>query len=305
VLKIVLIIMSTATKERIETVDFQGFKYGVFERPAGRMNLSLYADIGSGELAHVLATRSSPLADKVAFYVIGRDLALGLEQAEALPEPVKRIGRAVYEDCQKRRKEDDWQVTWHKDAVLIEPEAIIPGNPRPGKDYVASRYFQNITGFNKDQTDVVTTPETVEERLWLPLGGDRYMLPTVGPNKRYGLPDATTNSFDKTVKALVNADLGLTKETAKAEISKFFRGNSGLFAVWSGSDPDGGALCVDLSDGPRGGNGRFGSFPLSRLASGASHDPKNSKLRLVTEEEYKAFEADRKALDAVKRVVNK
>ena len=47
--------MSTATQ--VETLNFPGFKYGVFERPAGRMNLSLYADIGLGEPASILAPK--------------------------------------------------------------------------------------------------------------------------------------------------------------------------------------------------------------------------------------------------------
>ncbi len=248
------------------TIDFPSFKYGVFERPAGSVNLSLYRDIGTGEPSSVLAPRSSPLADKVAFYVIGRDLALGLEQAEALPEPVKRIGRAVYEDCQKRRRgEDSWQGTWHKDAVLIEPEATIPGNPKPGEDYVAARYFQNITGFTEDGSDVVATPQTVEERLWLPQGGGKYMFPDVGQNTRYGLPQTTTDDLNATIKAWIGADLGLTEETAQAELSKFWRGGQGLFAVRFASNPDIGALCVSLSVVPRDGLVYVGSFPLSRL----------------------------------------
>src|SRR3989338_6373568 len=111
--------MDTATQVKIEAVIFTGFKYGVFERPKGRVNLSLYSDMGSGESAIVLAPRSSPLADKVAFYVIGRDLALGLDQAETLPEPIKRIARNVYADCLARSRKkvpEPWQATWHKDA---------------------------------------------------------------------------------------------------------------------------------------------------------------------------------------------
>jgi len=297
--------MATKTRERIETLNFPGFKYNVFERPAGRIDLSLYSDIGSGEPASVLAPRSSPLADKVAFYTIGRDLTLGLEQAEALPEPVKRIGRAVYEDCQKRRRgEESYQATWHKDAVLIEPEATIPGNPRPGKDYVAARYFQNIERFKEDESDVVATPQTVEERLWLPMGDGKYMFPDVGQNTRFGLPQRT-GEFGEVVKAYVNADLGLTEEAASREASKFFRGNEGLFAVGSDSDPGVGGLCVDLVGGPGGGCDGIGSFPLSRSASGASQETKNSKMRMVTDEEYRAFEADRETLNAVKRTVNK
>ena len=107
----------------MKKIKFHGFTYGVFERPAGKVNLSLYSDTNPGETASVLAPRSSPLANKVAFYVIGRDLLLGVEGAEALPEPVKRIGRAVYKECQKRRRVDKrkWEGHWHKDAVLIEP----------------------------------------------------------------------------------------------------------------------------------------------------------------------------------------
>ena len=258
-----LIIMSTVAK--VETLNFPGFKYGVFERLAGRVNLSLYSDVGSCEPASVLSPRSSPLADKVAFYVIGRDLVLGVEGAEALPKPVKRIGRAVYDACQKRRRgEDNWQATWHKDAVLIEPGATIPGNPRPGKDYVASRFFQNIKGFSEDETDVITTSETTEERLWLPVGDGRYVLPTVGQNTRYGLPQETDGDLDKVVKAWVNVDLGLTEETAKAEVAKFFRGDQGLCAVWSDSDHVVGALFVSLLGRPSYGYGYIGSFPLSR-----------------------------------------
>ena len=78
-----------------------------------------------------------------------------------------------------------------------------------------------------------------------------------------------------------------------------------MFAVRSESDTDFGALFVCLVLGPRDGGDGVGSFSLSRSASGASHDPKNSKLRMVTEEEYRAFEADRKTLEAVKRTLNK
>ena len=268
----VLIIMAVSTQVKTEVVKFPGFKYGVFERSEGRVNLSLYSDIGPGESASVLAPRSSPLADKVAFYVIGRDLALGLDQAETLPEPVKRIARNVYADCLARSRKkvpEPWQATWHKDAVLIEPSATIPGNSRPGEGYVAAKYFQNIERFTEDESDVVATPQTVEERLWLPQGGGKYMFPDVGQNTRFGLPQRT-GELGEVVKAYVNADLGLTEEAASREASKFFRGSEGLFAVGSDSSSGGGALCVSLGGGPGYGYVGVGSFPLSRSASGAS-----------------------------------
>ncbi len=250
-----------------ESIDFPGFKYGAFERPTGRMNLSLYGYMDICEQVDFLAPKSSPLADRVAFYIIGRDLTLGLKRAEALPESVKIIGRTVYEDCQKRRRgEDKWQCTWHKDGGLIEPEATIPGNARPGKYYVAIRYFQNIKGFNDDLTDIIATSDTVEERLWLPPGG-KYVLPTIGPNTRYGLPQETTNDFEMCIEAYINADLGLTKETAKDEMSLFFNNvDEGLFAVMSDSFSGFGALYVKLVGWPWFVDEGLGSFRLSRIS---------------------------------------
>jgi hypothetical protein len=262
--------MDATAQAKTEIVDFPGFKYGVFEIPGGKLCLSLYADVGSNEPACVLATKSSPLADKVAFYTIGRDLALGSEQAEALPQPVKRVAKSVYEDCQARsmqRDSETRQGTWHKDGGFVEgPLETILGNLRPGNGYTVARYFQNIEGFT-DRMDVIATPETREERLWLPVGdGRRYILPIVGQNTRFGLPQATTDDFSKAVRAFADA-LGVSEEQAKHHVSRFSRVRRGLFAVCSESYSGNGALCVILTYGPLSKNGAYGSFPLSRVTN--------------------------------------
>ncbi len=202
-------------------VGFPNFKYGVFERPEGVMLSFISIDHLVGRRQSTLVPDSAPLADKVAFYRIGRDLESQLESvrevADDLPDPVKRIGRALYAHCQKMRKDKDMFLSViHKDALLVEPKATIPGNPRPGKDYVAVRYFQNIEAFSRDLRDVVVTPETIEERLWLP--GSGAILPTEGQNTKFGLPQATGDR-NEAVKAFASADLGLTEETAKSEVS--------------------------------------------------------------------------------------
>ena len=291
-----------ATAETSQIVKIPAFSYRGFELPALDMSTELINDLGTNEPAYKLALKSAPLACRVALYTVGRDLELGEADAEALPEPVRQAGSMVYKDCQARKGRG----AWHKDGIFIEgTDATIRGSVRPGKDYLAARFFKGIDGFEeKDGVwQIKPSPQTREERVWVPNGGGRFIVPTMDGayNPITGLPFETIDSRNKAVKRWVDA--GLTPEEAENEISRFYR-NLGTRAVDSWSCDDDGPLAVVVSDVPGGRYSYMGSFALSRSAE-RSEAPQNTGFRMLTDEEHRAFEADREALENVRKAVNK
>jgi len=295
----------TASKGKNKVADKIGFpsaSYRGIDIPGSKILKTLYSDFGTSEEAYNLAPKSSPLSLKAGLYLIGRDLAYGIGDADSLPEPVKEAGRLVYEYAQQRKGRG----VCHKDGVIIELNATIPGNIRPGEDYVVGIYFQNIRGFKKKgdgSWDIDTLPETREEKIWLPEGGGSFIVPTrYGSNNRLGLPDETIEDENEAIKRWVDA--GFTEEQARKELSRFYKRNQGTAAVLSWSDNRDGPLGVYLVGEPDRRSSGVGSFPASSPAE-RSEAPKNSGYKLLTKEEYQGYVEDRKTLEKVRNDVNK
>jgi len=291
-----------ATAETSQIVKIPAFSYRGFELPALDMSTELINDLGTNEPAYKLAPKSAPLACRVALYTVGRDLELGEADAEALPEPVRQAGSMVYKDCQARKGRG----AWHKDGIFIEgTDATIRGSVRPGKDYLAARFFKGIDGFEeKDGVwQIKPSSQTREERLWVPNGGGRFIVPTMDGayNPITGLPFETIDSRNKAVKRWVDA--GLTPEEADKEISRFYR-SSGTRAVGSWSSDYSGPLAVDVDDGQRYWFSSLGSLAASRSAE-RSEAPQNTGFRMLTDEEHRAFEADRERLTDIETALRR
>jgi len=293
------------TTKAAQKVKLPGFRYGGFDVPGLELSASLTNDLGTSEQAYKLAPKSAPLSWKVGLYMVGRDLEIGSEEAEALPGPVKEAGRMVYSDCQKRKIEG----AWHKDGVLFVPRSQAPkGMLQPNDDnYALARYFKDIEGFEEksDAWKVKPSAQTEESLVWVPKGGGSYVVPTMDGsyNPVTGTPFETVENRKEAVKRWEKA--GLSPEQAEKEISRFYRADLGTRAVGSWSDDNYGPLCVYLYDGPWSGGSSVGSFAASRSAERSSEAPKNSGYRLVTSDEIMSFEDDRKALEAVRKAVNK
>ena len=290
-----------------ETLKFPGFTYMGFDIPGLEIPTSLIDDLGPGEPAYKLVPKSIPLAWRVGLYLVGRDLSLGIEDAEYLPEPVKKAGKLVYQDTQKRKGRGGW----HKDGVLFLPKSETPKGMWQMKDpYVLAKHFKDIEGFEEKDGEwkIKSLPDTREEYVWLPEGDGNFVVP---PTKHEitpyhpitGTPFETIENREKAIKRWTDA--GLTEEQAKKEVSRFYRRNSaGLAAVFSWSFGSDGPLGVLLDSGPRSWDPDVGSFPASRSAE-RSEAPKNSGFRLITKEKYDFFEAERKKLEAVREAANK
>jgi len=294
-----------ATTETAQIVKIPAFSYRGFDIPAVDMSTDLINDLGISEPAYKLAPKSAPLAWRVGLYTVGRDLELGEADAEALPEPIRQAGSMIYKDCQARTEPGKGSGVWHKDGILIEgTDSTIRGSVRPGKDYLAARFFKNTEGFEeRDGTwQIKTSPQTREERVWVPNGGGNFIVPTMDGayNPITGLPFETIENRSKAVKRWIDA--GLTPEEADKEISRFYR-NQGTRAVYSWSYVDDGPLAVDVNDGPGGRGSIAGSFALSRSAE-RSEAPQNMGFRMLTEAEYEALITDRETLEAVRERVN-
>lgn len=292
------------TTKAAQKVKLPGFRYGGFDVPGLELSASLTDDLGTSEQAYKLAPKSAPLSWKVSLYMVGRDLEIGSEEAEALPNPVKEVGRMVYSDCQKRKAEG----TWHKDGVLFVPRSQAPkGVLQPNDDnYALARYFKDIEGFEEkgDAWAVKPSAQTEELFVWVPKGCGSYVVPTMDGsyNPVTGTPFETIEDRKEAVKRWVNA--GLTEQQTDKEISRFYRADSGTRAVSSWSGDNVGPLCVYLVGEPCCRSSGIGSFAASRSAE-RNEAPKNSGYRLITSDEIRSFEDDRKALEAVRKAVNK
>ncbi len=295
--------MATKAAQKIA---LPGFRYGGFDVPALDLSPSLIDGLGTSEQAYKLAPKSVPLSWKVGLYMVGRDLGLGSQEADALPGPVKEAGRMVYSDAQKRKAEG----VWHKDGVLFVPRDQAPkGMLQPNDSYALARYFKNTDGFEQkgDVWTIKPSPQTEETLVWLPKGGGSFVVPTMDGlyNPITGTPFETIGNKEEAIKRLVKA--GLTEQLPNKdnkEISRFYRADSGARAVVSWSNGDYGPLCVDVSYEPWFRSSDIGSFAASRSAE-RSEAPKNSGYKLLTSEELRAFEADRTALEAVRKAVGK
>ncbi|MEW6664144.1 MAG: hypothetical protein AB1512_02840 [Thermodesulfobacteriota bacterium] len=261
--------------ETSRSLGIPGFRYKGFDVPAIDIPVSFFEDTGTGEPACKLAARSAPLAWRVAFYSIGRDLALDIEDAEALPASVKDAGKLVYFDAQERMAGGGW----HRDGAYILPKSDAPkGMLKPKGDFRLARYFRDIEGFEEKQDGWRINPSPVSEEslIWLPTGHGFFIVPTMDGiyNPATGTPFETVCDWKAAVKRWVSA--GLTEEEARKEISCFFRTDGGTAAVASFSGDYEGPLCVNL-DGPGGGDPALGSFPWRRAAG---QPVRNSDTRL-------------------------
>jgi len=278
-----------------------GFSYRGFAVPNLTLGAELIDNLGTGEPAYKLAPKSAPLSDRVALYIVGRDLAIEEPLASDLPDSVKEAGRLVYEGCQARQGRG----CWHKDGVLyLRSDENHKGATVPS-GFVPAKYFKDIIGFNQegDAWKINPSPQTEEFNVFLP-ESDAFIVPTMDGayNPLTGTPFETIKDRSKAIKRWLDADL--TEEQAEKELSRFYRRNEGTAAVYSWSDANDGPLCVDLDHGPGDRCTYLGSFPASRAAE-RSEAPKNSGFRTVTEAEYKALVADKETLDAVRKRVGK
>jgi len=247
-----------------------GFRYAGFDVPGLNISTSLINDLGTSEPAYKLASKSIPLAWKVALYMVGRDLAFGIEDAESLPEPVMEAGRLVYSECHRKKGEGGIPVgVWHKDAVLFLPRSEKPKGMWPMPNgYALAKYFKDIMCL-KENGDIEPSPDTIEEYVWLPPGNGGFIIPPESGEGTYhqvtGTPRQTIRNKKKVIKRLVEA--GLTGEQAKNELSRFYRADSGVHAVYSSCNEDSdGPLCVNLYCAPSVRDLSKGSFAARRSA---------------------------------------
>lgn len=263
--------------ETAKTAKIPGFTYREFDVPAIGMLAPLIGDLGTGEPAYKLAPKSTPLSWRVALYTVGKDLSLGIEDAESLPTPVKEAGRLVYSDAQARQGRG----CWHKDGVYILPRSDTPKGMRQPEDdnFVLARYFKDIESFeDKDGWKINPSPNTREELVWLPFGDGSLVVPTMDGayNPVTGTPFETIIDRKEAVKRWVSA--GLTEEQTEKELSRFYKRSEGTAAVSSWSSDAGGPMCVFLGDMPDSGYDDLGSFPASRAAE-RREAPKNQHHR--------------------------
>ena len=253
--------------EIVKTMNIPSFTYRGFDVPAIGMPACLVDDLGTGEPAYKLAPKSSPLSWRVALYTVGRDLSLGVEDAESLPTPVKEAGRLVYSDAHERKGRGGW----HKDGVYILPRSEAPKGMLQPKDdrFVLARYFKDIEGFEQkeDGWKIKPSANTREELVWLPFGECSFVVPTKegAYNPITGTPFETVRDRREAAKRWVSA--GLTEEQADKEISEFWRENDGVAVVGSWSCGSGyGPLRVIIYNDPRYRDASISSFPASRVA---------------------------------------
>lgn len=254
--------MKIKSKLRCECVKTPAFSYKGFDIPALDVPTNLINDLNTKEPAYKLAPKSSPLAWRAGLYTVGRDLAMDEADAESLPEPIRQAGSMVYKDCQAR----EGRGVWHKDGIVFEPEATIKGKVRPGEHYIAARYFINIEGFDKETHEIKTLSSTREERIWVPRGDGNFIVPTKygAYDPITGMPFETIIDRNEAIKRWTKANL--TEKQAKKEISRFYRGSSGTYAVSSGSNDSNGPLCVFVDFKPINVGSTIGSLAISRSA---------------------------------------
>ena len=282
------------------------FKYGPFDVPALKTHFPLlpYKPAeGKGKLVRELVEESTPLAWFTGLYMVGRDSSLELlERAEAvknLPDEVKHAGFPVYMEIQKSTYEGSKgpprlapslckpKSFLSRDAVLFEPEVRkIPGVETPSEEgHIAAIVFHNIQGFTEDGSDIVPwddgNQKTIEERLWLPPGGDlpdNYIVPSMRePHEaynRHGLPNRTVTDKAEAIRAWMDrgfTETEFTETQGRSGLSVFTRGNSGLVAVKSWHGGGHGPLCVSLVTKPMEGPIRwYYSLSLEIAASGGA-----------------------------------
>lgn len=243
------------TIETATVLKIPSFSYAGFDVPGLDISTHLIDNLALGDTLHrhpacELVPKSIPLAWEVGLYIVGRDLAFGIEDAEPLPEPVKEAGRLVYSYCQKR----EGIGVWHKDAVMFLPRSQKPKEMwSMPEGYAFVKYFKDINGL-KENGDIEPSSDTVEKYIWLPPGGDysrerlldirkkhtssdNFIVPPKSGEGAYhevtGTPRQTVTSKRKAIKMWIKA--GLTKKQAENELSTFHRASSGVRAVWSRS----------------------------------------------------------------------
>jgi hypothetical protein len=132
--------------ETAKALKVPGFSYRGFAVPNLTLGAELIDNLGPGEPAYKLAPKSAPLSDRVALYVVGRDLAIEEPLANDLPDSVKEAGRQVYADCQARQGRG----CWHKDGVLYLRADEKPKGATMPNGFVPAKYFKDIAGFKED-----------------------------------------------------------------------------------------------------------------------------------------------------------
>ena len=277
--------MTLGTAQSIRTT---GFSYRGIELPAleidtaskwmGNDRVTLLPEYNGGmdPAVYEKANGSCPLVWKVGLYQVGRDLHLGLGDAQALPEDVREAGMLVY--SQYARAGVYVGGVFHRDAVLFEPGATTGWGPRPGDGFVAARYFRDIKGFEPDGDACKIVPhyDTKELKIWLPPGNGRFIVPT-GDGTFHpdaGTPLETLSYRKAAARRWVKMEPGLKTTQANRGLSRFYRADSGVRAVLSGESEKNGPMCILITVEPqqcsRGGCTPddldfFGSLPIRRV----------------------------------------
>ncbi|MBI5332336.1 MAG: hypothetical protein HZB65_02085 [Candidatus Aenigmarchaeota archaeon] len=270
----------TLTESKVLTLpeyEYRGFSVPEIELSRelhGYLNITrpAYGCLNITRQARELAPLSSPASIKVFLYHVGRDLSYRFEGVEKLPEIIKQAGVLVYNDCQA--KIGIWD--WHKDAVIIlDSKETIPGNLRPGKDYVVALYYQDIQGVVEKNNDSEIIPSTDTKKqepvkIWVQPGRERIIVPTKdGLYSPLGPPIETLPRGQDAKAKTRYEDAGLDYEK---ERSLSYVSESGIRVPFSGSDEHGGALSFGLVSKFWEGYYTFGSFLASRSPSGARRD---------------------------------
>ncbi len=264
-----------------EKLKLSKFKYAGFEVPSLEMNGGeLYANLQTEKPAYELAPQSIPLAWKTAYFLVGRDLSLGINDfgVESLPDEVKEFGTNIYNECQAKNGRGHW----HKDGVrLLGTKATIKGSTRPA-GAIAAEYFTDIQGFDEEGRIIPSkdTHHQNPEKIWVPEGKGRFMIYTrVGLYQPQGIPFETEENMEDALNSISEA-LEISAGKAKELLNRFYRGTKGDHAVGSNSYVHDGALGVGLGSGPRSWYGGVGSFPASRSLSGAKPDSRTTERYL-------------------------
>ncbi len=285
--------MATATDPR-ELMEVAGARYGTLALPPITLDRALYSGLGTRDEAHTFVGKTGPLLAKTVLYIVGRDNANRLNEQSIinLPQSFREAGDLVYAECQERKGRGHWH-----DVVEFLPRDQSPkGHSQPQGNCALTRWFTGAKELKR--VNSVWRPVDAEDIIfpvWVPVGDEWFAVPT-----KDGLVDPRTGSYlelvkdrEEAVKRYVRS--GFTQKQAEKELSRQWgAGEKGIRVVYSYSDGDGGPLYVSFGDGPESGSEYLGSFPASRLASGASRDSE-----LVPQAEYQA--AVRESREAVQR----
>jgi len=276
------------------TVRTKAFTYK--GKAVGPLELSLYifSDLESNKKARdLVALGSLNLLEGNTFYEVGQDLWIyqGKDlptELETLPDSVKIYGVFAFQDAMQKKSRGGW----HASALEY---LKCPLNERGARK---AHVYHNIGGFNQQDGTPIETDALiiVKDDVWIPKSGVAVPVPT--GEGTFELFDSRTGAYLETVdfndrdaqrQRWKAAYPGLTDEKADDLVSVHMRteGND-FFTVDSFSDPSGGPRYVKFFAGHDNMCSYSGRYPVSRLPSGASHDP---EISILTSEYRELLEA--------------